>query len=147
MAAIEPPSRLLARAVRLVPLQEPADCASKLLLDIVAGGAIPQSEPRSFDLLDRFSVLVFSDDHPWSKPRPEPFLYALSKLGCSPMDSVHVGDLAYDVLGADRSEMRSILYTGLHRFEPEYLRQLAYSVDPEVRRAASWTRTAKIVRG
>ena len=56
----------------------------------------------SFDLLDRFSVLVFSDDHPWSRPRPEPFLYALSKLGCSPMDSVHVGDLAYDVLRADR---------------------------------------------
>ncbi len=97
---------------------------------------------RSFGILAPFSVLVFSDEHPWSKPGPEPFRYAVRRLGASPRDSAHVGDLAYDILGARRAHLSPILYTGLHRLEPEHLRELAYAVDPHVERYARWSQVA-----
>ena len=97
----------------------------------------------SFGILGRFSVLVFSDEHPWSKPGPEPFRYAAARLRTAPSNAAHVGDLAYDVLGADRAGFHAILYTGLHRLEPEYLRKLAYAVDPAVDRQSTWARVAR----
>jgi HAD superfamily hydrolase (TIGR01549 family) len=97
---------------------------------------------RQFGIFDCFSVLVFSDEHPWSKPRPEPFLYALSRVRVRPADAAHVGDLAYDIVGPRRAGIRPILYTGLHPYEPRYLRELAYSADPGAERCRTWRAVA-----
>jgi HAD superfamily hydrolase (TIGR01509 family) len=68
--------------------------------------------------LDRwFSSRVFSCDHPWSKPRPEPFRHCLRELGVRPSAAVHVGDRTVDVRGARAAGLAPILYTGLHRIE------------------------------
>lgn len=102
----------------------------------------------SFGILENYSVLVFSDEHPWSKPRPEPFRYALSQLGAAPKEAAHVGDLSYDVIGSRRAGMGSILYTGLHRWEPTHLKDLARVTDPSVVRAGRWTDVERrVLRG
>lgn len=97
---------------------------------------------RSFRILAPFSVLVFSDEHPWSKPGPQPFRYAVRQLGAGPAQSAHVGDLAYDIVGARRAGLRPILYTGLHRLEPGHLRELAHVADARVERCATWANVA-----
>lgn len=102
----------------------------------------------AFGILDDYSVLVFSDEHPWSKPRPEPFQYALSELGVPPNQAVHVGDLAYDVMGCRRAGMSPILYTGLHRWEPARLKDLSNVDDPSVVRLGRWGDVAaRVLRG
>ena len=68
-------------------------------------------------LLERFGSVQLSSDLPWSKPHPGPFLQCLRELRCRPSSATHVGDLASDLLGAQRAGMRSIYYTGLHRWE------------------------------
>ncbi len=93
----------------------------------------------SLGLLEYFRSQVFSSEHPWSKPRPEPFRHALAELGARPERAVHVGDLTYDVLGARRAGMRPILYTGLHRFEPARLAGLIETHDRSVERVSRWS--------
>jgi len=85
-----------------------------------------------------FRTLVFSDEHPWSKPSPAPFRYALRQLRVVPARAAHVGDLSYDTRGAAAAGLRPILYTGLHRWEPERLRSLARRVGPSIPRARRW---------
>jgi FMN phosphatase YigB (HAD superfamily) len=90
-------------------------------------------------LLDCFESVVLSCEHPWSKPRPEPFWCALTELGVAPAAAVHVGDLVYDILGARTAGMRTLLFTGLHRYEPARLAGLADSPDPHVGRVRRWS--------
>jgi HAD superfamily hydrolase (TIGR01549 family) len=92
----------------------------------------------SFGLLESYSVTVFSDEHPWSKPRPEPFRYALSCLGVRAVQAAHIGDLTYDTQGAASAGMTAFLYTGLHPFEPPHLRRLARATVPAEFRVARW---------
>jgi putative hydrolase of the HAD superfamily len=60
-------------------------------------------------LLSCFSSTIYSMDIGHAKPRPEPFLAALSALGASPADALHVGDNERtDVGGALSIGMRAI---------------------------------------
>ena len=96
-------------------------------------------------LLDRlglrgfFPVMILSSEHRWAKPRPEPFRLALRGLRVAPAEAVHVGDLQYDVRGAQRAGVGALLYTGLHSVEPAGLVHLARAVDPTVPRLDRWT--------
>lgn len=65
-----------------------------------------------------FSELVFSSDYPWTKPSPEPFRVCLEGLHAGPGESVHIGDLSYDVTGARKAGMDAILFTGLRHEAP-----------------------------
>lgn len=93
----------------------------------------------SLGILHEYSMLVFSDEHPWSKPGPEPFRFALSRLGFGADRAAHIGDLSYDLIGANRAGMRAFLYTGLHRLEPPRLRELARAAAPAADRVARWS--------
>ena len=98
-------------------------------------------------LLDSFSSLVLSSEHPWSKPRPEPFRTAVRELGCRPAESAHVGDLRYDVLGARRAGLTPLLYTGLHRHEPARLRELVGVNGPNLERVRRWADVPGFILG
>ncbi len=66
---------------------------------------------------------VFSDELPWTKPAPEIFRSALSGLGASPGEAVHVGDGWSDIEGARRAGYRAgILFTGLREYGERYRR-------------------------
>lgn len=71
---------------------------------------------------DRYvRTVVFSDEHPWTKPAPEIFLTALDELDELPERAVHVGDGWSDVEGARRARLRAaILYSGLHEYGARY---------------------------
>lgn len=99
----------------------------------------------SLGLAEYFSAFGFSDEHPWSKPRPEPFRFVLSRLGVPPDSAAHVGDLTYDVVGARRAGMRAFLYTGLHTFEPRRLRSLAKVSGHAFERVDRWPDVARRV--
>ncbi len=96
-------------------------------------------------LLGLFARTVLSSEHPWAKPRPEPFRLALSGLGARPEAGAHVGDLLYDVVGARRAGLLPVLYTGLHRLEPQPLRRLARKVDLRVPRFSRWERLPRLL--
>jgi putative hydrolase of the HAD superfamily len=60
-------------------------------------------------LLEHFSTTVYSVDVGHAKPRPEPFLRALEKLGVDAAHAIHVGDIERtDVAGALAVGMRAI---------------------------------------
>lgn len=60
-------------------------------------------------LLSSFASTIYSMDIGHAKPRPEPFLAALSALGASPAEALHVGDNERtDVGGALALGMRAI---------------------------------------
>jgi HAD superfamily hydrolase (TIGR01509 family) len=71
---------------------------------------------------DRYvETVIFSDEHPWTKPAPEIFLAALRELGETPDQAVHVGDGWSDLEGARRARFRAgILFTGLHEYGARY---------------------------
>jgi HAD superfamily hydrolase (TIGR01549 family) len=81
---------------------------------------------------DRFvETYVFSDEHPWAKPSPQIFRYALERMGETPEEAVHVGDGWSDLEGARRAKFRgAILFTGLHRYSARY-RKLFLSGSPK----------------
>jgi putative hydrolase of the HAD superfamily len=65
-------------------------------------------------LLDFFTYLTFSDEIGRSKPHPSTFLTTLERLGVSPAEAVHVGDLLRtDIAGAQGVGMRGVQYLGL----------------------------------
>lgn len=94
---------------------------------------------RRRGLLKLFDQTILSSERPWAKPRPEPFRLAMTGLGVSHENGVHVGDLLYDVIGAQRAGLRPLLFTGLHRFEPVRLRRLVERIDPTVERLPRWS--------
>ena len=73
---------------------------------------------------DLVQSYVFSDEHPWTKPSPEIFRFALRSVGSAPTMAVHVGDGWSDIEGARRAAfVASVLFTGLQRYGERY-RQL-----------------------
>jgi putative hydrolase of the HAD superfamily len=61
-------------------------------------------------LLACFSATVFSDETGVAKPHPLAYTTALSALGASPGEAVHIGDIERtDIAGANGLGMRSIL--------------------------------------
>jgi HAD superfamily hydrolase (TIGR01549 family) len=75
----------------------------------------------SHGLLRSFDTLVWSDEHPWTKPAPQLFQYALRALRAEASNSIHVGDGSSDVLGAQASGYRAtILFEGSTEYAPEY---------------------------
>lgn len=83
--------------------------------------------------LDQYAeTFVFSDEHPWTKPSPEIFRFALDRLATSPSLAVHVGDSASDIEGARRTGYRgAVLFTGLHAYGAQYRKLfLASESDP-----------------
>jgi FMN phosphatase YigB (HAD superfamily) len=82
---------------------------------------------RTYGFDREVEVYTFSDEHPWTKPAPEIFRWALEHLGSDPPIAMHVGDGWADLEGARRAGLRAgILYTGLQRYAPEY-RALNYA--------------------
>lgn len=64
---------------------------------------------------------VFSDELPWTKPNPQIFQFALSRLNEQARDAVHVGDSWSDLEGARRAGYRgAVLFTGLHEYGDSY---------------------------
>lgn len=67
------------------------------------------------DMLHRFDHLYFSDEGGRSKPDPRVFRGVLDKLGVSPAEAVHVGDIARtDVDGAHGAGMWCIHFVGVN---------------------------------
>ncbi|HEV8049561.1 MAG TPA: HAD family hydrolase [Thermoplasmata archaeon] len=76
---------------------------------------------QTHGLLRSFDTLVWSDEHPWAKPAPELFGYALRQLGTEAGNAIHVGDGSSDVLGAQAAGYRAtILFEGSTEYAPEY---------------------------
>ncbi len=98
-------------------------------------------------LLSPFSSVVLSCEHPWSKPRPEPFRLAVRQLGVRPREAAHVGDLRYDVDGARLAGMRPVLFTGLHPFEPSRLNSLLRPRARGLDVASDWRGVADLLLG
>src|SRR5271157_76683 len=71
---------------------------------------------------DRYvEAYVFSDEHPWTKPSPEIFRFALDQLDGVPAEAVHVGDSWSDLEGARRAGFRgAVWFTGLHAYGDSY---------------------------
>ncbi len=71
---------------------------------------------------DRYvEAYVFSDEHPWTKPAPEIFRFALDELKERPENAVHVGDGWADIEGARRAGFRgAVMFTGLHAYGDRY---------------------------
>jgi len=71
---------------------------------------------------DRYvETYVFSDEHPWTKPSPEIFRFALARLDGVPAEAVHVGDSWSDLEGARRAGFRgAVWFTGLHAYGDSY---------------------------
>ncbi|HEV7215534.1 MAG TPA: HAD family hydrolase [Chloroflexota bacterium] len=67
------------------------------------------SHPERCGLPDRFSFVVFAQDHGYEKPDRRLFEVALAQAGCEPQELLHVGDsLANDVAGAQGAGVRSV---------------------------------------
>ena len=56
-------------------------------------------------LLDSFDVIIGGDDVPIPKPDPEGLLTAIRRLGCSPSNSLYVGDSVVDAETARRADV------------------------------------------
>jgi FMN phosphatase YigB (HAD superfamily) len=66
-------------------------------------------------LLQHFSGWAFSDEVGHYKPDPRIFEAALSALGATPAEALHVGDLRRtDVAGAAALGMQTVRYRGVH---------------------------------
>ncbi len=82
---------------------------------------------------DRYvETYVFSDEHPWTKPSPEIFRFALDQLKERPEEAVHVGDGWADLEGARRAGFRgAVLFTGLHSYGDRYRKMFLTEVPGE----------------
>lgn len=90
------------------------ELASRFKLAIVSdtGFASGRAQDRLLaqdGLLPHFTATVYSGDIGHAKPRPEPFLGALERLGVAPAQAIHIGDIERtDVAGALAVGMRAI---------------------------------------
>lgn len=112
--------QLLAADVRPAPgagkvLRELSDRGIRLA---VVSNVLNETATAARTVLDRagllplFRVVYLSSEHPFSKPRPEPFRVAAEFLGLPPRELVHIGDLTYDLDGARRVGAVPVLFTG-----------------------------------
>ncbi len=90
-------------------------------------------------LLPLFETVYLSSEHPWSKPRPEPFCQVAGFLGVSPRSMVHVGDLTYDLRGAHRAGAAAVLFTGYARWNRFLPGAPPASLRRRVPSASRWT--------
>ena len=75
-------------------------------------GSVLRKLLKSNDLLDYFSVLIFSDEFGRSKPHSDTFFYATKVLNVHSAELAHIGDNERtDVYGALNSSMKGIFYT------------------------------------
>lgn len=112
--------QLLAAAVRPAPgaaqvLRQLSDRGIRLA---VVSNVLNETATAARTVLDRagllplFRVVYLSSEHPWSKPRPEPFRVAAKFLGVPAQALVHIGDLTYDLDGARSAGASPVLFTG-----------------------------------
>ncbi len=95
-------------------------------------------------LLALFRLVYLSCEHPWSKPRPEPFVWLARGLGVPIGQLLHVGDLAYDVEGACRAGASSLLFTGFSPWNSYLAGAPDRSPRENTRSVASWPALAKL---
>ena len=57
-----------------------------------------------FDIIDRFDLILSNEDIVNSKPHPEMYWVAMSKIGCLPEETLIVEDSPYGLLAASRSK-------------------------------------------
>lgn len=77
----------------------------------VVSGSSRESIMRSLTavhLLDRFPILVGSEDYTRSKPAPDAFLVAAARLGVSPKDCLVFEDTEMGIAGATAAGMASV---------------------------------------
>ncbi len=100
--AVERESKKVAR--RLFPdAIETLDALGGLRLGVISNGSSARQRQKlaTVGLVDRFAVVVISEDIGVAKPHPEIFEAACEAAGASPSACVHVGDrLDADALGA-----------------------------------------------
>lgn len=65
---------------------------------------------ESLDLYRYIDILVTLNDVTKSKPDPEPFLFAASRLNIDPSSCIVVGDLPEDIISGKKAGMRTIAY-------------------------------------
>ncbi len=84
-------------------------------------GAFLRPALRAMGVERLVNAIVFSDEHPWTKPAPEIFRETLHQLSATPDEAVHVGDGWSDIEGARRAGLRAgILFTGLQNYGAWY---------------------------
>ncbi|HKV90904.1 MAG TPA: HAD family hydrolase [Thermoplasmata archaeon] len=72
-------------------------------------------------LAHSFDAYAWSDEHPWAKPSPQLFRFALDALRSDPSHAVHIGDGPSDILGAQGVGYHAtILFEGSTEYAPEY---------------------------
>ncbi len=77
----------------------------------VVSGSTRESIVRSLitvGLLDRFDILVGSEDYARSKPAPDAFLTAAGRLGVTPKDCLVFEDTDMGIAGATAAGMASV---------------------------------------
>jgi len=68
-----------------------------------------------YDFLEHFDITVFSDEEGTCKPDPAVFEKASERLGVSPNQLLHIGDLEYsDIVGAHAVGAKAALYAGVN---------------------------------
>jgi len=77
-------------------------------------GRVLREVMRRDGLLAFFGALTFSDELGTAKPKPEPFLHTLDRLGAEPEEAAHIGDLPEtDLKGARHVGMKAVLFLGV----------------------------------
>ncbi len=103
---------LYERAWRLFPdVVDTLDALSRCGLGVISNGSsMPQRRKlAAVGILDRFAVVVISEDIGVAKPHPRIFKAACQAVGVSPSACVYVGDrLDVDALGACEAGLRGV---------------------------------------
>ncbi len=121
----------------LAALRESGNAIAVISNTVGEPGADLRPALRRLGFDDVVEQFVFSDEHPWAKPAPEIFHYALEQIGATPADAIHVGDGWSDVEGARRAGYRAgIRYTGLPDYGARYRALFASTLGRES--AAGW---------
>ncbi len=118
----------------------------------VVSNILNESAEATRTVLDRagllrwFRVVYLSCDHPFAKPRPEPFYSVARFLGIRPAGLVHVGDLGYDLQGARRAGATGWLFVEFADLNRHLAGRVGASSVGAGRRMASWTAVARAWR-
>jgi len=80
------------------------------------------------DLLKYFNLVIGSDTTPKKKPSAIPVIYAVTKLGVGPQESIMVGDSNYDIEAGKKAGVKTVAVTYGYR-ERQYLMDADYMID------------------
>ncbi|WP_297455242.1 HAD-IIIA family hydrolase [Persephonella sp.] len=78
-------------------------------------------------VMDRIDILIGGDTTSYKKPRPEPILYALTKLGSKPENTVMIGDSEADIQAGKQAGTKTALV--LYGFGKK---EIALSYNPDI---------------